>query len=355
MNLNYTGELMHSLLEKRAFDSYAVTVGIGEHQTQIFSGNVNGDTLFDMASCGKILHTAPVTFQLIDEGRLSLDSTLDAFFDHVPEEKKKITVRQILTHTSGIRRTELTREQCTRGDDALAATILSVPLAFDPGTDVRYSCAGMNIIGLIDEKITGKTMEQLFVERIREPLCMTRARFKLEPYENNAAVCHRWQDAYPQQFDDPNVLAMGRVCGAGGSFFSPDDLQKFCRAVLSEDERLYSKQFFSESEKIHSPRYSGSGKMTENSRGLGYMIVDEYYPQTGSLFPVGSFGHCGHTGQSMFMNREKQLYVIINTNATRYSLIRNQFKCEDYAYVCRLRADIHNEIRKDLALQGLLQ
>lgn len=88
--------------------------------------------------------------------------------------------------------------------------------------------------------------------------------------------------------------------------------------------------------------------------GLGWLIVDGKYPQTGKLFPIGSFGHCGHTGTSLFFSREKDMYVIILTNATRCLNKKNGFKGYDYNKICEMRADIHNAIFDDLSESGLI-
>lgn len=79
------------------------------------------------------------------------------------------------------------------------------------------------------------------------------------------------------------------------------------------------------------------------------MVVDEKYSQTGKLFPVGSFGHCGHTGQSFFVNRKENLFVIVLTNATRFLNSKSNFTGYDYNEICRMREEIHNEILTDLS------
>ena len=82
------------------------------------------------------------------------------------------------------------------------------------------------------------------------------------------------------------------------------------------------------------------------SRGLGFLYVDERYAQAGGLFSVGSIGHCGHTGQSVFIDRESGLYVIILSDAT-VSTVKKYGK-EKYIEVKQMRADIHAAIRSDL-------
>ena len=342
MRLDRTRALMARKLEEKAFDTFALRVHLRGDEAALYSDNANGDTLFDIASCGKVLHTTPLVLQAIGEGKLALDSTLDDFFAHVPEEKKRITVQQLLTHTSGVVRIPLLKEICAQGTDAIAAAILAAPLAFAPGSNYAYSCNGMNLLGFIVEKLYGQTMEALFETRLKAPLHMTRSRFSIAVDEPNAAVCYARREVGPMRFDDANVLAMGRVCGAGGSFFSADDLDRFVRAVLRKDETLYPERFFALAETDYTPRF-------EEGRGLGWLIVDERYPQTGRLFPAGSFGHCGHTGQSIYMSRALDLSVILLTNATRFSAMKHDFATDDYGTVEAMRAEIHNAIAEDLA------
>ncbi len=348
MRLNRTRALMARKLEEKAFDTFALRVRLRGDEAALYSDNANGDTLFDIASCGKVLHTTPLVLQAIGESKLALDSTLDDFFAHVPEEKKRITVQQLLTHTSGIVRIPLLREVCAQGTDAIAAAILAAPLAFAPGSDYTYSCNGMNLLGFIVEKIYGHTMEKLFETRIKQPLGMTRSCFKIALDEPNAAVCYTRREAGGVCFDDINVCAMGRVCGAGGSFFSLGDVCRYIKAVQNRDERLYPASLYNLAEVDYAPACSAEG------RGLGWLITDSRYPQTGRLFPAGSFGHCGHTGQSFFVNRPLDLSVIILSNATRFSAMKHDFVTDDYDTVMALRADIHNALCDDLVQEGFL-
>lgn len=348
MILERTQALMQKKLHSKAFDTYALSVSVRGEEKVLFSKNADGDTLFDIASCGKVLHTTPLVLQAIGEGHLSLDTVLDDLFDAVPEDKKRITVRQLLTHTSGIVRIPLSPEICAQGTAAIAAQILAAPLQFAPGTDYVYSCNGMNLLGFTVEKIYGQTMDKLFETRIKRPLGLTRSRFEIALDEPNAAICYTRRDAEGTRFDDANVRAMGRVCGAGGSFFSLNDVRTYVNAVMNRDERLYDRRFFDLAEVDYAPACSSEG------RGLGWLIADSRYPQTGRLFPAGSFGHCGHTGQSLFMSRPLDLSVIILSNATRFSAMKHDFITDDYGTVMALRAEIHNAIHDDLTKEGLL-
>lgn len=346
LSLKFTKALMQNKAANGEFDSFAVYVKCAEHECTFFSENVNADTYFDIASCGKILVTTPLILQAIGEGRFSLDSGLDAFFENVPSDKKSITIKHLLAHTSGIVRHQYTHSE----HDAVAKEILVRPLAYETGKDYRYSCSGMVLLGFILEKIYGVSLEALFEERIKKPLGYTRSKFNIGIDEENAAICCRLENYrdLSSPWDDENIRVLRTSAGSGGQFFTLADIKKFANAVLDKDTRLYPKALFDLSEEKHSP------DCAKESRGLGFLYVDEKYTQTGKLFPNGSFGHCGHAGQSIFFNREKDLCVVILTNATRFLNMRSGFKGYDYSVICEMRKAIHNEILKDLSEQDLM-
>jgi len=341
MQLKCTKNLLKEKYNNNDFDSYAVLVHYGDGEMLLTSENVNEYTYFDVASMGKVLITSSLALQAISRGRLSLNNTLDEFFEVKDDIKKKITIKQLLTHTSGIIRHPVTKEAVEKGNDGIAEEVLSHPLAYVPDTNYIYSCNGMILLGFILEKIYNKSLEEIYNENISEPLMLKRTAFEIGFDEENAAVCYRWKEGEKQRFDDENVLMMGKTAGSGGQQSCLYDIQKFIKAVLEKDELLYSKEWFEIAEKNYTPNFS-------EGRGLGYLVVDEKYPQTGKLFPVGSFGHCGHCGQSFFVNREKNLYVIILTNATRHLNMKNDFRGYVYGEIMKMREEIHNAIYEDL-------
>lgn len=342
MELKNTKKLMEKLKENKALDSYAVMFCKNGEKTLITSDNVDENTYFDVASMGKVLVTATLALKAIDKGILSLDDTLDKFFDNVPEEKQKITVRQILTHTSGIIRSgNLPDRIADCGREAVVWHILNENLAFLPGMDYTYSCNAYILLGFILEKILGMPLDKLYSKYITEPFSLKRSCFNIKEDEENAAVCYRYKYMGKYRVDDENVYTLGGIAGNGASQSSVLDISKFIDAVLNKDERIYSKELFEKAETNYTPNY-------EEGRGLGYLVTDKNYAQTGKLFPIGSFGHCGHTGQSFFINREKNMYAIILTNATRFAEIKTGFKGHDYGFICKMREDIHNAIFYDL-------
>lgn len=355
MKLERTEKLMNEKIKNADLDSYAILVHYGDDEKILFSDNVDEYTYFDVASMGKVLITSTLILQAIGRGLINLESTLGDFFDVADPDKKKITVKQLLTHTSGIKRYPIKREAAEKGADAIIADMLSHPLVFQPDTNMKYSCNGYLLLGYILEKIYGKTLEEIYKENIVHPFGLRRTAFEIGMDEPNAAVCYHWKRGeHEKRFDDNNVLVLGKPGGSGGQQSCLYDMQRFITAVLEKSELLYPKELFELAEKDYTPDYGdGSGSVGER-RGLGYVMVCERYPQTGALFPIGSFGHCGHTGQSFFINREKQMYVIILTNATRFTCVKNDFKREKYDDVVKMREEIHNAIYDDLKKEGNL-
>lgn len=349
MNLNSTEKLIDKMIKEKDFDSYAVLVSKDGQERSLMSDNVNKDTYFDIASMGKVLVTSTLILNAVGNGSLSLDDTLDKFFDNVPDEEKSITIKQLLTHTSGIARCPILPESVAGGNEAFAKQIINNPLLFKPGTRQQYSCNGMILLGYIIEKIYGKTLEEVFNEKIKKPLGYTRSKFNIELDEPNAAVCYRTEnvDGLAHPWDDENIRILQTSAGSGGQFFTLDDIDKFMKSVMRKDPVLYPKEIYDFAEKNY------VGNLGEGW-GLGWLIVDGKYNQSGKLFPIGSCGHCGHTGTSLFFNRKENLYVIILTNATRFANMKNDFKGYDYGVVEKMRENLHNAVYSDLSEQGLL-
>ncbi len=345
LRLDGTKTLLEERIAGKYLDTYAVLVSVRGEKGFISSENADAETYFDIASCGKALVTAPLILKSVSRGMLSLEDTLGKFFPSVPNDKKDITVKQLLTHTSGIIRYVFPKEVAAAGHDAVAEYILGTPLSYAPGTNYIYSCNGYALLGFILEKLYGKQLDEVFYEHLKTPLGLTRARYNIAADEPNAAVCYERPEACDLRVDDCNVYNMGGVSGAGCLFYTANDMGRFCEAVLAKSGDVYPEEYYALAEADYTPRFSWG-------RGLGYTCVDSRYPQTGELFPVGSFGHTGWTGASFFINREKEMYAVVLTNTTRFTSIRNHFAGVDPSVTHRVRTEVHNAIKKDLARCG---
>lgn len=349
MKLIATEYFMKNGIKERLFGSYALLVNVNGEEKIITSPDVDNETYFDIASMGKVLVTSTLILKAIDEGRLTLDDTLDIFFDAVPDVKKTITVKELLTHTSGIVRYTIPKEVLIHNNDYIAKDIISKPLAYKPGSNYIYSCTGYILLGFILEKIYNLTLDELFYTKTKLDLGLTRSRFNISIDEPNSAMCTRRGLIPTTMIDDEIVVNMrGSVAGNGGEFWGLCDIKKFVTAIVEKNEKLYSEKLFNLAETDYTPNY-------DEGRGLGYLVVDGRYKQTGKLFPKGSFGHCGHCGQSFFISREKNMYVILLTNATRFAAMKNDFKHYDYGITMKMREDVHNAIYMDLTEEEVLK
>ena len=163
MILEETKKYLDRRIDEGFLDTYVVMVTDGGDEGLISSPNAGADTLFDIASMGKVLVTATLILRAAGEGRLGLDDTLAKYYPDCPDEKRNITLRELLLHTSGILRVELPDEvvgadahdivMCgKRGSyadiitpevkDRIARYVLSRPLGFAPSTNYVYSCCG---------------------------------------------------------------------------------------------------------------------------------------------------------------------------------------------------------------------
>jgi len=336
--LTATKELVDRLLSDGTVSNIAIRVGkYDEILGEVYSEGITDKTLFDMASVTKILSVTLISLIAIDKGILDIDEKVSKFFD-VPPHYEDLKIRHLLTHTMGIGHKNLTKNNQTY--DNVADFILSL-CDVPPGTEVRYSCPAFILMGKILEKLYGKRLDVLFDEMVAAPLNMERTVFcpDVNIYKDINLSCYEGEQKLGD-VADYNARYLGGVAGNAGVFSCILDLNLFVKAMLNNGAPLFSKNTLDKASKNYTPGMS-------EARGLGFLYVDERYKQTGELFPVGSIGHCGHTGTSVFFNRENGLYVIILSDAT-LSVRKNQGIPNHYNKVKLMRENIHNAIKEDI-------
>ncbi len=295
---------------------------------------IDENTLFDMASVTKIIVTTTLTLIAKDKGLLSFDMPVSSFYP-VPEDKKEMTVKNLLTHTMGIGHKPLNNVNTTY--ENVWETVLGIPSDKKIGTEVLYSCPGFILLGKILEKIFGKKLDEAFGEYVAKPLGLKNTGFL--PEEGNAFVNSNLKNEEIGIVNDYNCRHLGGVAGNAGLFSNITDVSRYVKMLREYGEPIIGKDTFKEAVKNYTE------EMTD-SRGLGFLYVDGKYNQTGELFPDGSIGHCGHTGQSVFVDLESGLYVIILSDATISTV--KKYGYEDYSIVKKMREDIHNAVKADI-------
>ena len=138
-----------------------------------------------------------------------------------------------------------------------------------------------------------------------------------------------------------NCQFLGGVAGNAGLFSDITDTTKYVQCLLNKGAPLITAQTFEQAVRNYTAEKN-------ESRGLGFLYVDQRYKQTGELFETGAIGHCGHTGQSLFLDYKTGLYVIILSDATVSTI--KKYGSERYGEVVDMRKNLHNAIKKDLKL-----
>lgn len=327
-----------TLIADKAVQNIFIRVGRGDEiirdVCRSSSASINADTLFDVASLTKIVATLPLFLIAIDKGLVGLDEKVSKFFS-LKGEKEELTLRHLITHTMGIGHKSLRLPEVTY--ENVGDHILSIPCDIPIGSDVLYSCPAYILTGKILEKIFGEPLDVLFNRLIKVPLSMTSAGFHPQSVIN--AVNSNPNVSELGVVNDYNCRHLGGVAGNAGLFASVNDLTAYVRCIINGGSPLISREMLDLATTNQTPT-------AHESRGLGFVYVDEKYSQTGDLFPHGSIGHCGHTGQSLFINRKSGVYVIILSDATLSNV--KKYGHENYSEVIKMRRNIHNAIKRDL-------
>lgn len=271
------------------------------------------DTIFDLASLTKVIATTTAIMQLVEKGSLRLEDTVSEYWPEFKTNgKDKITVRELLTHYSGLRPDLDMNPKWSGYAKALKLIINEKPVS-TPGTRFLYSDINFEILGELVHIISGKTLDVYCAENIFKPLGMKDTVFKpssslhkkIAPAESGKVK------TLPGEVNDPTAHNMGGVAGHAGLFSTADDLSVFAQMLLSGGS-MNNKQILSPLivEKMTTPQ-TPPDKMV--LRGLGWDIDSPFSSNRGELFPVGSFGHTGYTGTSIWIDPVSNIYVIVLT------------------------------------------
>jgi len=272
------------------------------------------DTIFDAASLTKVVATAPAIMILTEEGRISLS---DPVANYIPEfaqnEKDKVTVLELLTHYSGLR-ADLDLDTPWEGYERGIALACAEKLVAPPGEKFIYSDINYVVLGEIVKRVSGKSLPQFSAERIFGPLGMTDTTFRpdaslaprIAPTETRGGTMLRGA------VHDPTAARMDGAAGNAGLFTTADDLAVYGQMLLNMgaygDTRVLSPLGVLA---MTTPRFL-NGRSIE--RGGGFDVSSSFSSLRGDLFPVGSFGHTGFTGTSLWVDPLTETAVIVLTS-----------------------------------------
>jgi uncharacterized protein YbbC (DUF1343 family)/CubicO group peptidase (beta-lactamase class C family) len=291
------------VLYRKALGSRAVTPAVEPMTT---------DTIFDIASLTKVVATTPAILALVDDRKLDLDAPLGRYLKEFQGSRLAwLTVRRVLTHTGGFGDLPSSAAIAKGFPDGmrLLAAGVSEP---SPTAPFRYSDTGFIVLAELVRRVSGEPLDRFTRRRLYQPLGMRQTTF-------NPPAAWRGRIA-PTQFlqgrmlrgvvHDPRARELHGVAGHAGLFSTADDLGRFCRMLLGYG--MDGGRRYLSSASVHAMfAPNGAGEAT---RGLGWDIASGYSRALGSFFPVGSVGHTGFTGTSIWMDPPTQTYAIILTN-----------------------------------------
>ncbi|UJL45937.1 beta-lactamase family protein [Virgibacillus sp. NKC19-16] len=272
------------------------------------------DTIFDLASITKVF-TATAAMHLYEQGAFNLD---DPVAEYIPEfaqnGKSDVTIRQLLTHTSGFP-AWIPLYQTTDSREEAYAEVFSTALEHEPGTHYGYSDLNMITIGALIEQISGKRLDQYIQTYITEPLGMANTMFNPPESLKNRIAATEYQPQTEREIvwgevHDENAWAMDGIAGHAGLFSTAQDLAVFVQMILNDGQydgtRILKTETVEKMETNQLPDFPG------NAHSLAWELNQDWY--MGALSEPSTLGHTGFTGTSIVISPSKDAVAILLTN-----------------------------------------
>jgi beta-N-acetylhexosaminidase len=277
------------------------------------SSEITMHSLFDLASLTKVFATTAATMMLVEKGEIGLDDPVGKYLPAFAEgEKAAITIRHLLTHTSGFPPFRRFFLFCRNASEALDS-IFATPLVATPGDTTIYSDLGMITMGKVIEQVSGLGLDAYVRREFYEPLGMASTMFTPP-----AALA---DDIVPTEYDslwrhalvhgtvhDENAALLGGVSGHAGLFSTASDLAVFVQMLLNDG--VYAGRRYLSARTIR----QFVGTRPENRRFLGWDFRSVEGSSSGSMFSPSAFGHTGFTGTSVWVDPERRIAVVLLTN-----------------------------------------
>lgn len=339
--LEHVGAVLEEEITLSRLPGAVVCVGIGSevlYQGAFgFAENLHGvsrpmqtETIFDLASLTKVTAVLPSVLCLVEDGKIRLNDAVATFIPEFGEqEEDKVTIRHLLTHSSGLPSHRAYYREFSNREEILEA-VRRQPRRSAAGTEVVYSDIGFILLGEVIREVTGKPLDEFVQNRVFAPLGM-----------NFTTFCppKQWRERIAATEEDPvagvkvgtvhdeNAAALGGVSGHAGLFAPASDLVKYVQMWLGGEPSLLSPWMREKAVSLQTPGLDGR-------RGLGWVARRDAYDHTGDLWPDTAVGHTGFTGTSIAFDPVSELWMIVLTNDVHYGRNRRR--------MIRLRGLLHN-------------
>jgi len=266
-------------------------------------------TIYDLASLTKVVGTTTAVMVLFDQGRICLDSTVSHYLpEFTGGDKNLVTIRQLLTHRSGL---PAGRDiyRVTHDPAEARRLILATPLIARPGAQYEYSDLGADVLAMVIEKVSAQPLDEFLADYVFHPLGMYQTSFRpadsldarIAPTGTSAAG-----RAQRGQVNDENAYAMGGVAGHAGLFSTATDLSVFAQMMLNRGVYNGVRVIADSTVQLFTTRAAGH-------RALGWDTPTGSFG-SGDYLSEHSFGHTGFTGTSLWIDPDRDMFVILLTN-----------------------------------------
>lgn len=300
-----------TILHRKAYGSRAV-VPAREPMTV--------DTIFDAASLTKVVATTSSVMKLFEQGKIRLNDKVTDYLPGFQHGKSNITVRHLLTHFSGLRPDLDLKPAWSGYETGIEKALVDVPVA-EPGERMIYSDINFILLGEIVRKVSGKPLNEYAREEVFTPLGMRESTFNPPASLRSRIAPTEITDGAPLRgvVHDPTTRFMGGVAGHAGLFTTADDLARFATAILNLGGLPNGRHWVSPLavRKFTEPQ---TPPIQPTLRGLGWDIDSPFSGNRGELYPIGSFGHTGFTGTSLWIDPSTRSFVILLTNSVHPKL-----------------------------------
>ncbi len=314
------------------------------------SKSVDDNSIFDLASLTKVVVTTPAVMILYNQGKINLE---DKVIKYIPEfnnnGKENITILNLLLHNSGLKDWIPFYKTCKNKEEVLK-TIFDINLIYQTGSKFVYSDLNFILLGLIVERVSGKSLDEFCKENIFSPYEMKLTMFNpSENLRNNILPTENdkyWRNKLLQgEVHDEAAYLMGGVSGNAGLFSNAKDLYKYTRTLLltQDDAKSMIKPLRDPGifDKSTIDYFTTKFYITEyiNTRALGWdtkPLPTSYRAPCGELISENCFGHTGYTGTSIWCDKDRNLIIIFLTNRV--------YPFRDNNGIREFRPDLHNKI-----------
>lgn len=309
------GELPGAVLLAGRGDEIVYRKAYGHRAVEPAKVPMTPDTVFDMASCTKVIATATSIVMLADRGKLTLSDRVSRYLpDFGTNGKEEITVEQLLLHTSGLI-PDNSLSDYEDGPAKAIENIMNLPTRYPVNSRFCYSDVNYIVLAEIVRMVSGRPLDAFARDEIFKPLGMNDTCYRPDAAHKArcAPTCMRDGAWIVGDVHDPRAWALGGVAGHAGLFSTADDVARYCRMMLNGGElegvRILSKEAVDEMTRC---RLTPDGR----GRGYGWDIDTGYASPRGLLFPkLVSYGHTGFTGTSMWIDPQHGVYVVLLSNS----------------------------------------